>query len=188
MIKKFFITCCVNNKEHGTFTLGLVPVEDPSIVISIPVSEEDATIINFLIDPEKFKESKPNNKILGLYKTMLDGFGSSGTFLSGVIVDYEILENDPENFIYCTLCLCKTENGKLESLMKTNFSNSVILAVMANSDVFLTNRLIDKIVPKDDEETESENKDKEKGTEKKNFPVDKNINKIAKKIMNGKIK
>lgn len=176
--------------------VGIVPFDDENIALFFPIPEEDALVINFLIDPKENKDTNPNLKLIGLYKTMADGFENSGTFISGVILDFEAVNN--EDLLYCNICLSSIDGGFVESIMKTSFSNAITLAAMIGMNIMVSESLIKKLIPDDaedpnqsaqtTEDTLPEKKEKKKKEEDKNFPKDKKIESIAKKIMNGKMK
>jgi len=195
LITKFGIVTCEKPDASNTYVVGFAPTENQEIMLYFPIPEEDAFLIKFMLEPEKEnKNEPPNMKLLGLYKTMLDGFESSGTFLSGVVFGFEKIEN--EELLSCKLCLSKTEDGLLENMMCTTFSVAVILSTMENLEIFMTDDLIKKLLPaleNDDEieqpnQSNNSNQNSEKEIKHKNLPnlpIDKDIEKIAKQIMSG---
>lgn len=192
-ITKFDIITCEKPETSNTYVVGFAPVEDPEIALYFPIPEEDAFLLKFMLQPDKDpKNETPNMKLLGLYKAMLDGFESSGTFLSGVVFGFEKIEN--EEILSCKLCLSKVEGGLLENMMNTTFSIAVILAIMSDIEVFMTDDLISKLLPALENESENLNQSNENTKKEVNkklpidMPVDKNIEKIAKQIMSGQVK
>lgn len=186
MARKFNILNCSLNEETNSYVVNLCPLDDQTLGILLPMSEEDALITNFLITPDKVNEIKPNLKLAGIYKTMSDGFDSSGTFISGIILSEERVEG--EEVLVCNLYLSKIETGSIENFMKMQFSCAVILAAMNDVDIFITDELLSKIMPQNNN-NEPENSDSKPIIDKTDkFPVDKKILKMAKKIMSGKQK
>jgi ankyrin repeat protein len=199
MLRKFSIIACRKQENDNNYMVGITPSDDENIALFFPIAEEDALVINFLIDPKENKETNPNLKLIGLYKTIADGFENSGTFISGVILDFESLNG--EDLLYCNLCLSLLEGGFVENIMKTSFSNAITLAAMIGMDIMVTDSLIKKLMPEDPEQIAGNINEKNEKSEKPNkpeikvekkedkkFPEDKNIKRIAKKIMNGKMK
>ena len=213
MLKRFQILQCVSpksdNAENQTNSnvVAMCSPEDPNIVLYFPIPEEDAAVINYIIDPEKYKDQKPNAKILGLYQTIMSGFESSGTFVSGIVIGFENIDN--EDILSCDVHLSLMEGGYLESIMKTTFSNAMVFAAMNDIELFLTNTLFEKLIGEIEDVIENstdnqDNQDDQKttqSTQPKNTPIEnekknklkndkdaKKIAKIAKNIMNGKLR
>lgn len=191
-MKKFQLIQCVKQvKEENQlgngegYVVGLASFDDPNIIFYFPIPEEEAVMVNYLLDPEGEKDSKPNTKMLGLYNTMMEGFASSGTFVSASILNFEIDENK-EEILYCISYLSNIDTGFLESTMITTFNNAIMFSAIKDMDIFITDELCEKILST--LESSLEKAEKEEQDKKKKFPKDKNIDKIAKKIMNGKIK
>lgn len=189
MWKRFSIITCekADNSEVASefYNVGLCSYDEPNVAIYFPVQEEEATLISFLLNPED-EDLKPNTKMLGLYKTMEEGFEASGTFVSGIILGFE--KDNEEDILSCQVYLSKVVGGCLESVMKMPFPTAIILATMHEMDVFMNEELVNKIVGDSDLSQTEESKDDKSEENSKKFPVDKNISKIAKSIMSGKVK
>ena len=188
-MSKFDIITCEKPETANTYVVGFSPLEEPDIALYFPIPEEDAFLLKFMLDPDKEeKDAPPNMKLLGMYKAMLDGFESSGTFLSGVVFNFENVEG--EEILSCKLCLSKIEGGLLENMMNTTFSIAVVLAIMSGIEVFMTDDLVRKLLPTLENDSNDVNNLEQttqttQTTKNKKLPVDKNIEKIAKQIMSG---
>jgi len=185
-MNRFEIIKCVEVKEGGYNgpSVVLACSSDHDLTIFFPVSKDNAKLIDYVMD--KNSEYNINTNILGIYKTMLDSWRAGDKFLSGVIMDSVYDPELKDDVLQVRLAL-SDNNGELDSLANINFINAIILATMVGIDVIISDSLLDKMIPEEDEDDEDEENAKPKRKPAR-FPEDKKIVDIAKKIMSGKIK
>jgi len=191
-MNRFSIISCVNLEkgENGYCgpAIALGCVTDPSLVLFFPVSPEKADILNYLI---KDGEYGINTEVIGLYKTMIDSWSYSNQFLSGIILDCEYEKELQDDIMYVTLSLSNSVSGLLESVVNVNFVNSIILAAIQDIEVIVTMKLLNKLLPEEDEveDEEVENNIKHNPIDPKvvinngKFPEDSKILDIVRGIM-----
>lgn len=188
-MNRFSIVSCVNleKAENGYCgpAIALGCVTDPSLVLFFPITAEKADILNYLI---KDGDYGINTEVIGLYKTMIDSWTSSNQFLSGIILDCTYDQELNDDIMDVTLSLSNSTSGLLESVVHVNFVNSMILAAMRDIEVIVTMKLLNKLLPEENEENEDENGElfSQLGDSMVNkFPEDGKILDIVKGIMNG---
>ena len=201
-MNKFLVFPCIKQEEGDGYNgpaVTLACASDISLALFFPISEENAALINFVLDEKKEKKIDLNTNILGVYKTMLDSWRAGDRFLSGILMDV-IFDTETEEEVIAVKLMLSDEDGNVDSVIKVNFTHAIFLAAMDRKEILITNELLNKLVPKDDVEEEEEeeedsdiiedNKTSKKLSkeERKKYPVDKDILDIAKKIMQGKIK
>lgn len=189
MMNKFLVFPCIKQSNDNGYTgpvVTLACASNVSFVLFFPMSEENAKLINYILE-HKPSEYTTHLNIIGIYKTMLDSWEAGGRYLSGISLDTEFDQGSKEETISVKLII-SDEDGSVDSLIKVNFIHAVLLAAMERKEVLVSNDLLNKLMPQ--QENEEDDEDQETPTENKNqkFPVDKDILDIAKKIMSGKIK
>jgi len=205
-MNKFLVFPCTvkDNKEgYNGHVVPLVCASSTGFAIFFPISDENAKIINKLLEKPINKEELDLNtsNILSIYKTMVDSWNSGGKYLSGIYMDMEIDPNDKTEIISVKSIISTNHGGYVDNVIKMNFIHAIIIAAMYRFEIVISKELIEKLMPNLDNENEDENTDVEdnelkdppsalsKKIGKNNkFPKDSQILKIAKKIMNGKIK
>jgi hypothetical protein len=189
-MEKFAILPCTKQDkvehDYNGYVIGLVNVQNPHFIIFFPVVEEGAHMINFLLEPKENKDSPVDIKTLSVFKTMIDTWKASNIFLSGVVMDVEQEKDD--GMILVSLYLSDTNTGKIDSIVSVNFLHAVIISVMEQTPIIISDNLLHNIMPDDEEESCPNCQKPEKKEKKKKYPKDKNIIDIARKIMSGKIK
>jgi len=149
-------------------------------MLFFPVSKENAKIINYVLKEDSKYDI--NTNILGIYKTMINSWKASDKYLAGIIMD-TIYNNEIKDEVLMIRLALSDSDGHLDSLVYVNFLHSVLLAAMESVDIVVSDRLIEKMVPEEEEKNGSLQNHSDK-----HFPEDKKIVDIARKIMNGKIK
>jgi hypothetical protein len=204
--------------EYEGTAIVLACSVDPSHVLFFPVDEENASVINYILkeNSDDKKNLDINWDILGVYQTMLDSWTAGERFLSGVVIDMgynKDEEDEDEEVISAKLFLSSIRTGRIEGLVKVNFVHAILLAAMEKIEVTVVDEILDKLIPNREDEDEDDLDDenlfdvKEKKSDKSDkpnqsnqpnspnkskknaqYPVDKDILEIARKIMGGKIK
>lgn len=201
--------CVIQKDETSSYTgplASLVSEMNSNLVLFFPISEENASLINFTLNDENRKKITVNQDVVGIYKTMIESWKSGDKHISGVILDAKYDPESKEDIIDASVIIIDS-NGNLDTLVKTNFVHAMVVVAIEDMEIYVTDDLFSKLKPKDDEEIEEGEDDEEdeddgggndKGPEpidppspkqsQKVFPVDKNIISIAKQIMEGKVK
>jgi len=195
-MNKFLVFPCTikeNSDGYNGPVITLVCESTTGLAIFFPVSEENAKVINTVLEKPVNKLDINVGNIIGVYKTMVDSWNSGGRFLSGISMDAEFDQNDKTEIISVKVIISDVKGGYVENVIKVNFIHAIIIAAMYKFEIIVSKDLLEKLLPKidDDEDENLENNSKIEKIEKadsKKFPKDKQILKIAKKIMNGKIK
>ena len=207
-MNKFLIFPCSKkeNKEgYNGSVVSLVCASSTGFSIFFPVSDENAEIINALLEKPLSKIDHKIGSIISVYKTMVDSWNSGGRFLSGIYMDTELDPNDKSEVISVKAIISNTHGGFIDNVIKMNFIHAIIIAAMYKYEIVISKDLLEKLMPHDHDEdiedaedeidgseaTKPRKEDKENKEEKidpKKFPKDAQILKIAKKIMNGRIK
>ena len=182
-MNRFIISKCIeiNENDYDGPSVIMSCVSDPSFMLFFPVSKENAKIINYVL--KENSKYDINTNILGIYKTMIDSWRSSDRYLAGIIMD-TVYSNEAKDEILMIRLALSDQNGEIDSLVHVNFLHAILLSAMEDVTIIISEKLLDKMVP--DEDREECHKDIHKPSH--NFPEDKKIVDIAKKIMNGKIK
>jgi len=185
-MNRFEIVPCMEVKENGYSgpCVMLACVTDPSFVLFFPVSSENAKIINFVLKEDETKYDI-NTSVLGIYKTMVESWKLGDRYLAGVIMDTVFNEEFKDDVLSIRMVLCD-HNGELDSLVYVNFVHAMLLAAMEQTKIIVSEKLLSKMMSGSDDEEDGKKTKNNKS--KHNFPEDKKIVEIAKKIMSGKIK
>jgi len=200
-MNKFLVFPCIkqeNDKGYNGPAVTLANASNMSFALFFPVSEENAALINYILEDKKDKKIDINTNVLGVYKTMLDSWRAGDRFLSGIVMDVATDPETEEEVIMVKLAL-SGDDGGIDSIIKVNFTHAVFLAAMERKEILVTDELLSKLVPKDendenDEEEDSDVAEKDNKQpkitkeESAKYPIDKDILNIAAKIMQGKIK
>ena len=189
-MNKFLVFPCIKQEDEKGYNgpaVTLACASNISFALFFPISEENANLINYILEDKEDKKIDMDTSILGIYKTMLDSWRAGYRFLSGILMD--VLTDTEEEIIAVKLIL-SDESGSIDSIIRVNFTHAVILAAMERKEILVTAELLDKIMPdeSDDDEDEDIKENDDSKANKTKYPVDKDILEIAKKIMQGKIK
>jgi len=183
MMNKFEILHCidVNENDYDGPAVVLVCTSDPSLVLFFPIPKEQAKLITYILNDNKYDM---NTSILGIYKTMIESWNASDRHLAGIIMDATYSEEAKDDIMVLRLAVID-QDGNLDSLVPVNFLHAIVLAAMEKAEIIINEKLIEKMISSDDEEDKGSSKNKK---DSHAFPEDKKIISIAKKIMDGKIK
>ena len=200
-MNKFLVAPCSlkNNKEgYSGQIVSLICSSKNGLAICFPISEENAKIINRILEKLSNKDKNIDtdvNNTLSIYKAMVDSWNSGGKFLSGIYMDMELDDSDKIEIISTKAIISHTNDGCIDNIVKINFVHAITIAAMYKFEIIISKELIEKLLPtlenENEDETKIENNQYKKNNLKKTdniFPKDKQILKIVKKIMNGKIK
>jgi len=207
-MNKFLVFPCSekDNKEgYNGYVVPLICASATGFAIFFPISKENAGIINTVLEKPINKSDLNSNtgSILSVYKTMVDSWNSGGRYLSGIYMDLDIDPNDSTEIIAIKAIISNNQGGYVDNVIKINFIHAIIIAAMYRFEIIVSKELIEKLLPHLGDETDGteatlpnprnskeikNNKEKEEKHDSKKFPKDTQILKIAKKIMNGKIK
>jgi DNA-binding cell septation regulator SpoVG len=146
-------------------------VEWPSTYLFFPIQEENMEFINKVMNGDEDIES------LSLFKTMMDSWKSSNSFLTGIVCDVHFSPNDPSPKITVDLALADGE-GLLTSMVAVSLFDAVIISLIKDIDFVITDRFLNALMPDRSEEVE----------EFSEFPEDHNINDIVRDIMEAPVK
>jgi hypothetical protein len=185
IMNKFIVLSCVDMKqdkdlEYNGHVVILAYSSDPSFMLFFPIPKESAKILDYVL--QENSDYDINTKTLGLYKTMIDSWRTTDRYLSGIILDSVYDEKADDDILTVNLALSDSD-GNLDSLVNINFVNAMIVAAMKKANVIVSEKLLVKLVPTDEEEMEGQDR-----VEDHPFPEDKKILNIVKEIMSGKIK
>lgn len=200
-MNRFILFPCVVQKDDSDYTgplASLVSQINENMVLFFPISEDNASLINFSLNEENRKKMTVNQDIVGIYKTMIESWKSGDRHISGVILDAKYDTEAKEDVIDASVILIDAD-GNIDTVVKTNFVHAMVVVAIEDMEVYVTDDLFSKLRPHgvEGEENDEEDEDSEEGGDKpktppqlpKNeFPVDNNIISIARQIMNGKIK
>ena len=183
-MNKFILFPCIKPEEENLFdgyVVCLGSSRDLNLKVYFPIRDDYAELVNDILngDEDKFNQ----HEILNIFTTMTSSWSSGDRFLSGIILDLKMnTDNEPEMTVQILVAYI---NGILDSVVKTTFSNAMILAAMEDVPVFMTDALMSNLLPKgDDFFNHDGNPQNEDGSK----PLDKEILDIAKEIISGKIK
>jgi len=181
-----------NNGYKGP-VITLVSSSDESFVLFFPVSEYHAGMINFFLQNNK-KDYDCDTKEVGVYKTIIDSWNAGERYLSGVLMD---IDNSSEEEYIIVQLVISNEDGKIDSVVRANFTHGIILAAIERVEIIISDKMLSKIIPPEDESSDGsddeedkikdKSKDKVKNKDNQQMPVDQNILEIARRIMSGKI-
>jgi hypothetical protein len=196
-MNKFLVAPCSlkNNKEgYSGQIVSLICSSKNGLAICFPISEENANIINRILERLSNKDNidVDVNNTLSIYKTMVDSWNSGGKFLSGIYMDMELDDSNKIEIISTKAIISNNNDGYIDNIVKINFVHAITIAAMYKFEIIISKELIEKLLPtlenEDEDETKIENKKNNLKKTDNIFPKDKQILKIVKKIMNGKIK
>ena len=179
-MNKFGIFQCVDVKENGYsgFCVILACITDPTFMLFFPISKENSKTLNYVLDADNKVDA--NTATLGIYKTMIDSWTAGDRYLSGIIFDATNSKDAKDEVITIKLAISDS-NGHLDGIVPCNFLHAILLAAMEGVEIIVTDKLLSKMLPDEENDTPPV-----KDTH--HFPEDKKIMSIAKKIMSGKIK
>lgn len=200
-MNRFALFPCVVQKEENNGYSGplasLVSKTNPNLVLFFPISEENASLVNFSLDEENRKKININQDVIGVYKTMIESWKSGDRHISGVILDAKYDLESKEDVIDASIVLIDS-GGNLDTVIKTNFVHAIVVVAMEDMEIYVTDELFNKLQPQMDENEEDEEDDDENDSNpkpkppsppssEKDFPVDHKIISIARQIMDGKV-
>ena len=186
-MNKFLVFPCVQQEEEEGYSgpvVSLASTANVTFMLFFPIAEEYSRLINFLLKNEN--STKTNLQLLAVYQTMVNSWKAGDRYLAGIVMDIIYDEESEEDVISPTLIICDSM-GNVDAVLNVNFVHAVMLAAMERKEVLVTNELLHKLLPvQDDEEVENQSPDIPSKEEKSPFPVDNQILDIAMDIMNGK--
>lgn len=205
-MNKFLVFPCIKQDIDNGYSgpvVMLACASNISFVLFFPISEENASMLNYVLENPPEKQNINIGSTLGVYKAMLDAWSAGDRFLSGILLDTEYDMESKQEVISARLVI-SNEGGPVDSIVKVNFVHAILLAAMDRKEILVTKYLLSKLVPihgKNSEEDEEDDggdgsvqskspkrSNKEESLDPKAFPIDKEILDLAKKIMSGKIK
>ncbi len=180
-MSKFRVTKCTDVKQNGYSGTCIIMscLSNPEFFLFFPVAKDSAKVINYVLQEKTNYDI--NTNVIGIYRTMIDSWEAGDRYLSGIIMDSVYDEEQKDDIIKIQLALVD-QDGQLDSLVYVNFLHAVLLSCLEKIDIIVSEKLLDKMMPEDDEDGEK------KGHSTQKFPEDKKIVDLAKKIMSGKIK
>ncbi len=215
-MNRFTLYPCVvqKGKEEDDYSgplAALASLTSEQIVLFFPISEENASLVNFLLKDENRKKININQDIVGVYKTMIESWKSGDRHISGIILDARFNVELQEEVIDASIILIDV-NGNLDSVVKTNMVHAIVVAAIEEIELYVSNELFEKLNPgepqdpfekalnegeEDDDGDDDDDDDGKKppkplpssGLSKlseKQFPNDANLIKIVRQIMSGK--
>jgi len=190
-MNRFHVMPCVDrsqvneNASEGT-VLPLASEIHSNCILFFPVSKEVAKIANYIMEVDEESDDSLVHMV-EVFKTMINTWKSGERFLSGIFIDLVYDTESEEDIINVNLMLSSSQDGFIEAVIKVSFVHAIIIAILEDSDIMVSNELLNKLLPDTIDEEEEDDFD---APLKNNsvYPVDDNILKIAKQIMNGKIK
>jgi hypothetical protein len=214
-MNKFAIFSCIDLEEtKGADYKGpavvLANTSDSDNMLFFPITKEHARIIKKAMESDVDVDA--DMSILGIYKTMLDSWKAGDRYLSGISIETiidNVSEDDDEdedededdednggsedgegekkneNEVPLIRLIISDSNGMIDSLVRVNFIHAILLAALLEIEIIISDRVLEQMMPNSDE---PEDKAAKKHKKKEEFPEDKNIIHIARKIMQGKVK
>ena len=190
-MNKFFVFPCVDQDDEDDAYKGPVvtfaSASNVSFVLFFPISQEYAKLINHVLKKE---DNGADKQLLSVYQTMLDSWKAGDRYLAGIVMD--IVNNGEEAILSPSLILCDSL-GNVDAVLNVNFVHAVLLGAVVKKEIIVTNELLQKLIPDEDEDDEDdeledmmEGGETEENPNKSKFPVDNNIINIAREIMSGK--
>lgn len=149
---KFWLGPCEDKKitisETETFEgimATLISHEDDKFKLMIPIREKDANLISAILEENGKLGESEEEEVIGVFLTMIESWRSAGVYLSGVTVDSFV---DPETdidmfFVHFFLC---NQDGYMESMVRANFSHALILVALEGVPIFVTEKLLAKLL------------------------------------------
>ena len=181
---KFIVYSCskVSSEDTGQDYNGdvviLSCVSDPSLMLFFPITEINANLLSFVLDDNS--DFDIDTSTIGIYQTMLNSWRASDRYLSGIIMDI-VYNPEMNDYVMDVKLAVSDKMGALDSVVRVNFVHAILLSVMEELGIIVTDELLTRLAP------DAEEYDEESGIlEKKSpdrFPKDKNILKIVRDIM-----
>jgi len=204
--------CRVQNGEGDSYNGTVVVLSSKAtenLALFFPISEDNASLVNYVLQDDNREKINVNQDVIGIYKTMIDSWKAGDKFISGIVIDTRFVTDVNEDVLEAAIVLIDTE-GNLDAFVKTSFVHAMVIAAMEDLDITVTGDLFQKLYPKgedevaddadgeEDEEDEDEDDDKGSGskpkrsppkkpTQKDKYPVDNDVIAIARKIISGNI-
>lgn len=201
-MNRFSLFPCVVQKDGANGYDGplasLVSQMNENLVLFFPISEENASLVNFSLNDENRKKINVNQDVIGVYKTMVESWKSGDRHISGVILDTKYDVEAKEDVIDASVILINSD-GNLDTVVKTNFVHAIIVVAVEDMDIYVTDELFMKLKPPEGLTEDEDEEDEEGGNSgdgpkpsapkppQSEFPIDQKIISIARQIMNGKI-
>jgi hypothetical protein len=194
-MNRFQVTPCVNQSEISEdapdgLVLPLASEIENNCMLFFPIPDDVAAVINCLLERE---DAGPKElQLIEVFKTMTKTWRSGDRFLSGILLDSTYDSELDEEILQTHIVLSSINDGYIESVSKINFVHAMIISVLESVDIMVSNELISKLLPdifgEDELDDDQLNENIEDLDYPESYPVDKDILKIVKNIMNGKIK
>ena len=189
-MNKFIVFSCIDlegaeDSNYKGYVVVLASSSDPNLLLFFPITPDNATVINYIL--EENDDYDADTMTIGIYKTMLDSWKAGERFLSGIIID-TIFDYELNKEVPLIRLVLSDREGMIDSLVRVNFIHAILLAAMEKVEISVSDRLLDSMLPDDDDENDEAGQNILSKESKNNFPEDGNIINIAKKIMEGKIR
>lgn len=192
-MNKFLVFPCIDRErddddddDYKGKVVAFANATNVSFMLFFPIADQYANLINYSLN----KENNPHldMQLFSVYQTMLDSWKAADRFLSGILFDLEFDEDNGEEIIAPSLIISDAM-GNVDAILKVNFVHAVMLAAMERKEVMVTNELLNKLLPMDEDEEELNGIERdEPAQDQDRLPNDKNIVDIARSIMNERVK
>ena len=147
---KFWVGPCVERKlninEESVYEGEMVPLishEDQNFKLMFPIRKKDAQILQLIMDEEG--ELDEEQEVLGLFLTMADSWKSSDRIMAGAVLD-SFADPELETDVFLAHFFLTNPEGMMESMVKSNFANIMILSALEGTPVFVTDKLLNKLL------------------------------------------
>jgi hypothetical protein len=184
-MNKFLLLPCLKQTKEGYkgSVVSMVNASDSNLALFFPVSNENAEIINKILNDETPGEDIVHT--LSVYQAMLNSWTAGDRYLSGIILDIKYNEALKEDIISPMLIINDYE-GLMDTIFEINFVHSVIISALTSREMFVTNELLTNLLPSIEENEDDDENNLESLDKNIKFPVDRQLIDIAKEIMTGK--
>lgn len=163
---KFWVGPCeertvqiTEDESYDGYMVSLISHEDENFKLLFPLRERDAQILKSIsteqMEVKPIEDCDPD--FIGLYFTMIESWKTSDRILSGATLDSLI---DPELGVevFLTHFFLTNREGYIESMVKSNFSQIIILSALEDSPIFVSDNLIQKLIGKPISNPQGDNK------------------------------
>jgi hypothetical protein len=189
-MNKFLVFPCseqLRDKEdeyHGA-VVSLVSADNSNLTLFFPIPHNYHDLINHILKEDVIETHE--YQLISIYMAMLDSWRASERYLAGIILDIEYKKDIEEDNIFPSIILCD-QNGNVDSVMPISFIHAVALGAIEKKEILVSDKLMEKLLPNDDEDDEDESLYENEEFDDKSLPLDQSILDIAKNIMYGKNK
>jgi hypothetical protein len=184
-MNRFYVDNCVphsdvTGEDVEGYVCPLVSEKNQNFVLFFPISEEVAGTVESLMSHEDIPPGGETD-LIEVISIMKKSWESLDSFLSGIVLNEAFDRETKDYVIDASAILSSNSFGSVDSIVRINFTMSIILSLLCESSIMISDSLISKL-ESGLEETEVEDEGLEGET------ADENIIEIARKIMKGKIK